>query len=497
MALNIVINLVYTPVMLRTLGSNEYGLYQTVASTISMLSILSLGFNSSYVRYYAKYKLTNDKKSIEKLNGLFLIIFSIIGCVALVCGLFIAFNLDLIFSTGLTENEYVLAKKLMIISTLNLSLMFSMSVFQNIVSANERYIVLKLFGMLKTVLSPLICIPLLLNGFNSVALVSTSFAVSVLTDLLYAYYVIRVLKNKFVFHNFPSGIVKSLFTYTFFIALNMIVDQINMNIDKLLLGRYKGTGETAVYSVGFTLYHLYQSFSTSVSSVFTPRIHQIVNATKDNMVKQRNQLTELFTKVGRVQFLILGLISTGIFFFGHSFITDYWAGEGYDNSYVVAILLIFSGSIALVQNTGIEIQRALNKHQFRSIVYMIMALFNLGLSIILCQLYGAVGSAVGTAISLVLANGLIINIYYHKRCNINILFFFKNILRMALGLIPPCIIGFFLNHYIDLSRFSHFVLAVLVYALSYALSVWFISMNNYEKSIFLKPVRLVLDKIKK
>ena len=28
---------------------NEYGLYQTVASTISMLSILSLGFNSGYI----------------------------------------------------------------------------------------------------------------------------------------------------------------------------------------------------------------------------------------------------------------------------------------------------------------------------------------------------------------------------------------------------------------------------------------------------------------
>ena len=56
MALNILINLVYTPIMIYTLGKSEYGLYQTVTSTISMLSILSLGFNASYVRFFSKYK---------------------------------------------------------------------------------------------------------------------------------------------------------------------------------------------------------------------------------------------------------------------------------------------------------------------------------------------------------------------------------------------------------------------------------------------------------
>ena len=49
--LSILIGVVYTPVMLRLLGQSEYGLYNTVSSTISMLSILSLGFNSSYIRY--------------------------------------------------------------------------------------------------------------------------------------------------------------------------------------------------------------------------------------------------------------------------------------------------------------------------------------------------------------------------------------------------------------------------------------------------------------
>ena len=56
MALGLVVGLLYTPIMIRLLGKSEYGLYNTVSSTIAMLSVLSLGFNSSYIRYYSKYK---------------------------------------------------------------------------------------------------------------------------------------------------------------------------------------------------------------------------------------------------------------------------------------------------------------------------------------------------------------------------------------------------------------------------------------------------------
>jgi len=67
MAVNFIIGMVYTPVMLRLLGQSEYGLYNTVASTISMLSVLKLGFNSSYIRYFSKYKVKNDEESIKDI----------------------------------------------------------------------------------------------------------------------------------------------------------------------------------------------------------------------------------------------------------------------------------------------------------------------------------------------------------------------------------------------------------------------------------------------
>ena len=491
MALSIIINLIYTPLMIRTLGQSEYGLYNTVSSTISMLSLLSLGFGSGYIRYYSIYKKEGDNEKIYKLNGLFLIIFTIIGLIGLVCGLWLSNNLHFVFDSGLTGAEYSIARILMLLLTVNLALSFPMSVFSNIIAANEKYVFLKLLGMLKTVGSPLITIPVLLMGYGSIALVAVTLGISIVTDILYFIYVIFVLKNRFIFHGFEKGLFKSLFVYTSFIAINLIVDQINWNIDKLLLGRFQGTVSVAIYSVAYTLYQCCMTLSTSISGVFTPRIHRIVNEAGGDISQRRIKLTDLFVKVGRIQFLLLGLVVSGIIFFGKPFIY-FWAGDGYNQSYYVVLLLIIPMIIPLSQNIGIEVQRAENKHKFRSVFYLAMASINLLLSLFLVQKYGAIGVAVGTAIPLILANGIVMNIYYHKKCDIDILLFWKNIIRLSIGLIPPIIIGSIIIKFVNISSILILIACIGFYAIVYCVSMWFIGMNKYEKNLMKKPLFKIL-----
>lgn len=493
MFFGIIIGIAYTPVMIRLLGQSEYGLYNTVSSTISMLSILSLGFNSSYIKYYAKYKKEDNSEAIYKLNGLFLIIFLIIGAIACICGVFLTVNLQFVFKDGLTDEEYAIARILMILLTINLSVSFPMGVFSNIISAHERFVFLKLLSILKTVVSPLVTLPLLLMGYKSIAMVSVTVGIAIITDIFFLYYTFRKLKQKFIFHSFEKGLFKSLFIYTSFIAINLIVDQINLNIDKLLLTRYKGTVAVAIYSVGFSLETYYQMFSTAISGIFTPRIHLIYNSPDIDEKEKDKQLSGLFVKIGRIQFALLGLIASGLVFFGKAFI-HYWAGEGYGEAYYVALLLIIPITIPLIQNVGIEIQRAKNKHQFRAIVYLIMAVMNLLLSIFLCQKYGAIGSAVGTAISLVIANGIIMNIYYQKKLNIDIVAFWKSILRMSIGLVIPIIIGILIMRFIIISSIWVLLGVIIGYTLIYCVSMWLLGLNSFEKKLICKPLSKIFKR---
>lgn len=497
MALGVVVGLAYTPVMIHLLGQSEYGLYNTVSSTISMLSVLSLGFNASYIKFYSRYKRDENHDAIYRLNGFFLVIYSLMAIIALLCGLFLTNHLTLVFDEGLTSEEYEIAKVLMGLLTFNLALTFPMSVFSSIISAHEEFVFLKLFGIGKTVMSPLIMLPLLLLGYRSIAMVLVTILVSLTVDICYIIFVLKKLKQKFVIGKVDSELGKSIVIYTSFIAINMIVDQINWNLDKFLLGRYKGTEAVAIYSVGYSLYHYYQMFSTAISNVFTPRIHQIVTQTEDDIRARKDNITVLFTKVGRIQVLILGLVASGLVFFGKSFIVNIWAGKEYAESYVVMIVLVLSASIALIQNLGIEVQRAINKHQFRSIAYFFMALINLGLSIVLSQKYGAIGASIGTAISLLLANGLVMNIYYHKKCYINIIYFWKNIVHLLIGMIPAFAVGTLFQMVFDLNNLRYWGLGIVIYSIVYVVSVWFIAMNDYEKRLVRNTFRKLSNKRKK
>lgn len=483
MVLTMVVSIIYTPYMIQKLGQNEYGLYNTVASTISMLSILNLGFSSGYIRYYSVYKKENAIDSIKRLNGLFIKIFVVIGIVALLCGLYIANHLDLIFKSGLTNDEYSLARVLMIILAVNLSISFPMSVFSSIINAHERFVVLKIVGIMKTVCGPLVTIPLLLYGFRSVAIVSVTVGFSLVADFIYVYYVLFILKERFIWHGHDKGLLKELSIYTSFIAINMIIDQINWNIDKLVLARYKGTVSVAVYSVGYTLNTYYNMVSTAVSGVFTPMVHGIVNEYKNHLELQRDRLTQVFTRVGRVQILILGLFGTGLVLFGKQFISV-WAGKGFDEAYYVVLLLAIPATIPLIQNVGIEIQRAMDKHKFRSVAYLIMALLNLIVSIYLCQLWGPVGCAIGTGASMIIANGVIMNIYYHRHCNIDIIHFWKEIIRILPGIIIPfCIFSVVINIFPVASSYKTLILWIGSYTITYCFSIWVLSMNSYEKGL--------------
>ena len=83
MGLGVVISLVYTPVMVDCLGSSEFAVYNLVLPIISYLSLMSLGLGSAYVRYYSRYKVAGDKKNMAKLNGMFLVTYSVLGAALL------------------------------------------------------------------------------------------------------------------------------------------------------------------------------------------------------------------------------------------------------------------------------------------------------------------------------------------------------------------------------------------------------------------------------
>ena len=173
-AVKILTGLIYTPIMLRLLGQSEYGLYQLVFSVVSYLSLLSMGFASSYIRFYSKRKAEEDNIGIARLNGMFMCIFLCISVVSVICGVVMISNITLIFKTGLSDNEYHIARILMALMVASLAITFPDSVFSCYLTAHEEFIFQKSLGLAQSLLNPFLTLPLLLLGKGSVGMVTVS-----------------------------------------------------------------------------------------------------------------------------------------------------------------------------------------------------------------------------------------------------------------------------------------------------------------------------------
>ena len=478
--INMVIQLLYTPIMIKLLGQSEYGLYTLVGSVVSYLSLFSLGFSGAYLRFYSKYRKQGDEEAIARLNGLFLMLFLGMAIVAFSCGMILAEFTPQLFGTKLTIDELEKAKILMQILVINIALTFPSSVFESIVSAHEQYLFQRTLTLAGIIFNPFICLPLLLLGYGSIAVVSVTTGITFAKLSVNIWFCYKKLHVRFVFQKCEVSLVKEIAGFSFFIFLNMVIDQINWAVDKFILGRIAGTAAVAVYGVGAQINSLFIQFSTAVSSVFSPRVNRIAAEREESM---NEQFTQLFIKVGRIQFVILMLIASGFIIFGKFFITAIYATAEYEQAYWVTLWLILPAVIPLIQNVGIEVQRAVNKHRTRAVIYLIMAFINIIISIPLAIKYKAVGSAIGTAISLLVANGLIMNIYYRKVIGIDIIRFWKNIVGMSKGLIIPAIMGVFIKHSNLAHNIYSFMVWVCIYAVIYCISIWFWGLNGEEQNL--------------
>lgn len=481
-AIQILSGLIYTPIMLRILGKSEYGLYQLVYSVVSNLSLLSFGFTASYMRFYSRAKTQNNKEEVGRLNGMFMVIFAVISGVCILCGMVMIANIEMIFGDGLIKEEYETAKILMAFMVLNLALTFPNSVFDAFISAHEQFCFQKLVTVLQNLINPFIVLPLLLMGYGSIGMVCVTTFLTVTKLIINIWYSLQKLHMFFIFSGFQFGLLKEMWIFTFFLFLNQIIDQINWSVDKFLLGRLSGTTAVAIYGLGAQINTMYLQFSTSISNVFVPRVNKIVATSNDSI-----ELTTLFTKVGRVQFIILSLILSGFIFFGKPFMI-FWGGEGYDNSYYVALLLIVPVTVPLIQNLGIEIQRAKNMHKARSIVYFFIAIANTIISIPLIKTFGSIGAATGTTISLVAGNILFMNWYYQNRIGLDIIFFWKNIIGFVPALIIPCVLGIGINIAFQIDNMIKMSILIIIYVVVFCVSMYFLGMNKEEKQMVIEPI---------
>lgn len=486
----------YTPIMLSLLGQSEYGLYKLASSFTSYLTLISFGLGSAITRYLIKSREEEGKEAEQKILGLFTRIFQVISLLALVVGIVLTFSIDLFYSNSLNSSELFRMKILVAIIVCNTALSFLMTPQVSVVTAHEKFLFLQLMNILSTCVMPILNLVVLFLGFASIGMTVSSLVLNLVIRICYYLYMRKSIGLKADYKNPPKHLLKEILVFSFWIFLANVVNQLYNATDVVMIGAVPAlaTVGVAVYNVGGVFNGIVFSAAQGISSLLSPKVNKMVFNDASN-----TELTSLAIKTGRLQCYIVTLIITGFIAFGQPFIAWYTGGSGdnYADAYWVAILMMVPNMIPLVQSVCLSTIIAKNKHKFRSLVYLGIAIVNVIGTWILMHIMGVIGAALMTGIALVLGQGFVMNWYYWKKIKLEIPRFWKEVSKIYIIPIIMCALVLLSSIFIDYNNIIILVVGIIVYTLVYVLVNWFFVMNDYEKSIFKDPVMKVLNKFRK
>lgn len=488
---NILVGILYTPFVLRMLGQSQFGLYSLATSVIAYLTILDLGFSNAIIRYTAKFRAEGKVDEQYNMFGMFIRLYIGIGLLALLMGIALMLNVEALFGFSMSGVEVEQMRIILILVSLNLAFTFPLSIFGSIITAYENFVFQKVINLLRVVVNPLAIIVVLLLGYKAIALVVVTTIFNLVTLLINWWYCSRRIGVKIVFSRFDWGFLKEISVYSFWIFLNAIMDRIYWSSGQFILGVYKGTLSVAIYAVAIQLQQLYMMFSTAISGVLLPKVTAMVARGESE-----EEVSELFIRTGRIQYIIMAFILTAFILLGKPFVT-LWAGADYVEAYTIALIFFIPLTVPLVQNLGISILQARSQMKFRSLLYVSIAILSLILSTLLAPRYGAMGCAVATALALFVGQIVAMNIYYYRRVAINIPKFWLEISKMSIVPVALLLVGLYLLRGVALDSVRSFVVAAIIFSVVYIPLFWLFSMNRYERELLSRPVRMLSAKLLK
>lgn len=419
--LNTVYGLFITPYMISCLGDAEYGVYKTIASLTSSMMVLDLGIGSTVMRYVAKYKATGEEKKISNYVAMNLVQAAILNGIIVLVSVGIFQTIRPTYAATFTEDQISKAQLLFVILIANTVLHVFENVINGVITGYNHFIFGNGTKVIRLIIRTVLIIALLSVIANAVALVLIDLSITLLFICIELLYVRKQLNVKVKLSKWERNVFIESGKYTALMFLTSLAAQVNGNLDNVVIGAISGPGLVAIYSMGLLIFGMFESLSIAVSGVMLPTVTNILEK-RD----AKSQIEELIIRVGRIQFMLMGAALVGFVCLGRDFIT-LWLGAGFENVYVITLILIIPAMLELCVNTCLSVLRAQNRLGFRTSVLFASTILNAAITILAVRYWSYIGAAFGTAASFIIGSVIIMNLYYIKKIGLPMLRIYKGI----------------------------------------------------------------------
>lgn len=476
----ILVGLLYTPWMIKVIGKDDYGLY-TLAYSIVALFVFDFGISAAIQRFVAKYLAEGNKDKVNHCVSLVYRLYLYIDVVIFIVLAVVYFLVPYIYRE-LTAVQISRLEVVFVMSGLFSIVSFPFIPLNGILSAHEKFVQLKACDLLSKVLTVSINVVCLFCGGGLYALVLTNVVVGLFVIVLKFVIVHRQTDIKVQLGYHDKAEMRSLLSFSGWTTVVALCQRCIFNIAPSILGMFAGAAVIAVLGISISLEAYTYTFACALNGLFLPKISRILY---DN-----GNILPLMIRVGRIQILILGVLLIGFFVVGRDFIMA-WLGGGYEEAYACTLLLITPAFLLLPADIADQTLIASGNVRYRAFVYLVMAVVNIPLSIVMTQNYGLIGLAVSIFIAYMIRNMALYYVYCTK-LKINILeFVHKSYLKMLPGLFVSGGCAYLLTSLLNVGGWTGVAIKTVVVTVCYIIGMGILAINKEEKDLVSKVVRKI------
>ena len=385
---------IWTILMARYLGVSDYGIIGFAIAFSGILSIIvDCGISTHIVRHIA-----TDRNTAPKYLGNAIPLKSVFAC--------LTFAITLIILMVMGADE----------TTIFVTLLFTLEmVFKSFIGllngSFQAFEEAKYQGIGNTLASILLLAFILITIFTDLGIygISIAYVLSNLLVLIYEYWALKkhITLPKF---EFDKSFCKEITILSLPFAATGILYSIYYSIDIVMLTNIVGNYASGIYSATYKLISVLTLFQGVYGAVIFPVMSKYFK-------NDKNILVVSFEKSVKYLTLVTLPFAVGTMFYSLDIIQLFYGAE-YDPSASVLSILMWTVCLLFINSACISLLNASHKEFTVTKIYLIAAIFNVGLNLFIIPYFSYDGAAVTTVLSDSLI--LILSLYVIIRLGIKI-----------------------------------------------------------------------------
>lgn len=477
----IIVAFVVSPIIVHSLGDEQYGLWSLIVSITGYYSFLELGVAGAVVKFVSHFTAQHD---LDRAKGIFTtasLFFAAVGAVVFLSSIAVAYYFDSWFEVPAESSPDIFFIVVALGASTALSLVFS-AVTASLFALQEIP-ALSTVTVVTNVLKNVLLVVFLYQGYGLMMMAVVTLATSLLRLLVLQ--LILALRHSFLkveVSKFDTGMLKTVFTYGVYGFMIFVASKLLFYSSSVIIGKMVGISEVTYYAIPASLLIYVEAVIWSMLQVLIPVISGY-DATGNVAGNQR-----LYVLGTRYSLAVSLPVMVTLFAVGDVFIAN-WMGEEYaaKGAFVLQVLVI--GYLFQISRFVAEIiLKGTNRHNVLALILLAQAVVGIVAGVLLAPRYGINGVALGTTIPLVVSSLVLVPIYTCKVLGISPLRFFRD------GpAVPAILTGLFaLVHWLIAPRVETY-LDIVFYATMattfFGLASWFLVLEEDHRETLVGQLR--------